>query len=118
MPRHESPTSSHTRWIETLYWRGTGIGQRGVIKRRASNNTLWAVTGFIKKTAVQLEIIHLEKNGMNDCDLIASESKTTGKEMFTNDLSTMVNKLIDDILRNSFHKALSSIPSVVHNVVE
>lgn len=50
--------------------------------------------------------------------MISREVKTAAKEMDMNELSTMTEELLDDILRKSFHNVQGDIQSVIYSVNE
>lgn len=66
---------------------------------------------------VELENSHSKNYCTNKEELIAREVKYAVKEMITNELSVIVQNLLDDIQRTSFHNRQGGIPSVVDKVV-
>lgn len=75
-------------------------------------------TAVPKEKPVEFEDRHIEKPHISEEDVIARVAKSTIKEMVTEGLSTIIEDLMDHILRTLLHNAQSSIPTVVYNVVE
>lgn len=58
------------------------------------------------------ELWHYEQN------LVATEVKSSVKDLIANELSTMIKESLDKKLRKSLHNAQNGILSVMHSVVE
>lgn len=58
----------------------------------------------------------IENSCTNDEDVIAREDKSTVKKLVTTELVTMVEELLDDILKTPLHNSHSGIRSVVYIV--
>lgn len=59
-----------------------------------------------------------DSRSTNDDDGIAEKVKSTMKDLVANELSTLIEESLDDILRMSLHNAQSEIRSFVYNVIE
>lgn len=51
-------------------------------------------------------------------DMIARKVRSTVKEFAADEIATMVEEIMDDVLRKALHKAHSGVGSVVYNVLE
>lgn len=68
--------------------------------------------------AWRLENGHIENCRTDEEDVIARKFKFLVREMVTNELSTMLEESLDDILKTSFHNAQDTLQSIVNSVIE
>lgn len=69
------------------------------------------------QTRVRIENCHIENYRRNEENVIAQKAKWQFKDMFVNELLTMVKESLDDFLRMSVHSGLNGIRSVLYEVV-
>lgn len=59
-----------------------------------------------------------ESHRTSDEDVITKEGKSTKKELVASELSTLIEKSPDNVLRKSLHNVQSSIRSGIYNIIE
>lgn len=70
------------------------------------------------ETPVEIHISPTESCSTNHEDMIAREVKSAVKDLVANELSTMIEELLDDILRKSLQNGQMDIRAVVYNTVD
>lgn len=75
-------------------------------------------TALLEEATIKLHNGQIENFGTNMEDVIKRRVKSAFKEVGANELSAMVEDLLDNILRTSFYNAQSCIRSLLYNIVE